>query len=241
MPSRIRIALLGATSHIAKGLIVNFVRSGYPLTLFARSVENVRSFLRNNCAEHDCIISDFEGFSSGTYDVIINCVGIADSVKQKAAGAEIFFLTEKFDNLILGYLYEHPEALYINFSSGAVYGTAFSEPVRLDSASEVCVNRITSSDYYRIAKMNAEAKHRACGGRIIDLRVFSYFSRYVDMSANFLMTEIINCVKNDKPFVTSASDIVRDYVSPEDLFNLVLKSIDALAVNTVYDVFSVSN
>ena len=44
-----RIAILGATSHIAKGLILNFIKSKEnELFLFARIPKKVKKFLQEN-------------------------------------------------------------------------------------------------------------------------------------------------------------------------------------------------
>ena len=54
------------------------------------------------------------------------------------------------------------------------------------------------------------------------------------------MTEIIDCIKSGKTFVTGTNDIVRDFVHPDDLFCLIRKCIEAAPHNEVYDVYSAS-
>jgi nucleoside-diphosphate-sugar epimerase len=235
-----RVAILGATSHIAKNLISCFLRdSRYELFLFARNQGPVSQFLKVTQGDLSPGVFGFESFSSGHYDAVINCVGIADPQKQKTAGVEIFRLTERFDDLILDYLAGHERTVYINFSSGAVYGTAFDAGVEADTVASIAVNAIEPADYYRIAKLNAEAKHRAMADRaIIDLRVFSFFSRFIDLGSGFLLAEMIRCVIDRRPFHTDAVDIVRDYVAPSDLFALVQVCIASGGVNRPIDAFS---
>ena len=235
-----KIAILGATSHIAKNLIYCFRRDlRDELFLFARNQGAVYEFLKATEGEVGPSVAGFDCFPGGDYDAVINCVGIADPRKQKNAGVELFRLTERFDDLVLDYLAGHEKTVYINFSSGAVYGTAFDSGVEGNAVASIAVNGITPADYYRIAKLNAEAKHRAMADRnIIDLRVFSFFSRFVDLESGFLLTEMMRCVIKRQPFHTNAVDIVRDYVAPSDLFSLVKLCVASNGINQPVDVFS---
>ncbi len=74
--SKKSIAVLGATSHIAKGLIYNFNKKSqeYDLTLFARNIEKTEEFC-NKEKINPSNIKEFNSFDDGIYDVIINCVG----------------------------------------------------------------------------------------------------------------------------------------------------------------------
>ena len=235
-----KIAIIGATSHIAKGLIYNFCNRGeYELFLFARSLDRLKNFLNNIGCNRIYSIKPFSEFNNNKYDVVINCVGIGDTAKQKDEISSIFGLTEAFDSLILDYLKAHPKAFYINFSSGAVYGTDFSASVDELTFSKWDINHITQDDYYGVAKLNAEVKHRSFANlNIVDLRVFGYFSRFIEFEAKFLMSEVISCVKNKKEFVTGPTNIVRDYVHPQDLVSLIERCIDIRHLNNAYDVYS---
>jgi NAD dependent epimerase/dehydratase family enzyme len=236
-----KICIMGATSHIAKGLIYSFLNNTDDfLYLFARNTNGVKSFLKSSKFESDKYeVLTFDRLHDFHFDVIINCVGIADPGKQKDAGSSIFFITETFDNMILDYLNDHADTLYINFSSGAVYGAAFDKPVDYNSSSEINVNKINEKDYYRVAKLYSETKHRSLKEyNIVDLRVFSYFSRFVDLSTSFLMTEIVNVIKKDDMFITSNLNIVRDYIHLSDLFALVNCCIKKKNLNDVFDVYS---
>lgn len=235
-----KIAILGATGHIAKNLVYYFRRdSRYELFLFARNQGAVHEFLKATEGELVPIIAGFDLFPGGDYDAVINCVGIADPQKQKNAGVELFRLTERFDDLVLDYLAGHEKVVYVNFSSGAVYGTAFDSGVEANAVASIAVNGITPADYYRIAKLNAEAKHRAMADRnIIDLRVFSFFSRFIDLKSGFLLAEMMRCVIERRPFYTDAVDIVRDYVAPSDLFSLVKLCVASNGINQPIDAYS---
>ena len=79
-----KIAILGATSHIAKGLIFNFTKSKKDeLFLFARFPDKVKNFLRVNNLGLNCHIYGFKYFQRGEYDVVINCVGLVSPVSRR--------------------------------------------------------------------------------------------------------------------------------------------------------------
>lgn len=235
-----KIALLGATSHIAKGLIYHFVKSGqHQLFLHARSVERANDFLSAIQCAQKVPIRSLEDFSNEQFDVIINCIGIGQPAQLSKAAGSILRLTETFDNAVLDYLQRYPDALSVNFSSGAVYGTDFQAPAEENSASLISVNHICLNDYYRIAKINSEAKHRAMKAfNIVDLRIFAYFSRFIDLDSHYLMADLISAVKTRIPFVTGPDDIMRDYVHPLDLFRLVTICVEKRSLNDAFDVYS---
>lgn len=237
-----RIAILGATGHIAKGLIYSYSKSEQTeLFLFARSIDRLNEFLKEiDCFQGANITTNtFDTFNLYNYDVIINCVGMGNPTKDKNELYSIFRVTESFDNLVLYYLETHKNCIYINFSSGAAYGTEFNLPVDEKSVSIININNLTDEFFYSISKINAEAKHRAYKEfRIVDIRVFGYFSRFINQESSYLLNDIISCVKNKKCLRTSRSNIIRDYVNMKDLRQLIDKCILNSPTNDVFDVYS---
>lgn len=237
------VAILGSTSHIAKGLINNFLQTkGFALHLYTRSRGKLHSFLASigKSTNNGYIIRQgYRDFLKGYYDVIINCVGVG-ILKLRGDYSEYFTVTEEYDNLAIGFLRKRcPDSLYVSFSSGAVYGREFLTPAQGDTVNGIRVNHISPQDYYAIARLNAEAKHRSFKGlKIIDLRIFSYFSRFIDLSEGYFISEIINCILKNKVFLTDNVNIVRDYVHPYDLFRLVVRCIKAGKINRAFDVCS---
>jgi len=238
------IAILGSTSHIAKGLIYNFAQTqGFVLHLYTRSPQKLCSFLskidRSPGFEY-VLHEDYSHFENHYYDVIINCVGVGTLKKLRGNYTLYFTVIEQYDNLAIDYLKnKQPDALYISLSSGAVYGKGFSEPVREDTVTRIRINHISTEDYYTIVRLYAEAKHRAFESlRIVDLRIFSYFSRFIDLEDGYFISEILDSLLNGKVFRTGAQNIVRDYVHPEDLFSFILKCIDTGKINTAFDIYS---
>jgi nucleoside-diphosphate-sugar epimerase len=239
------IALLGATSHIAKNIICELgVCKKYQLHLYARSMESVGAFLSTiNYTDYSNIkIYNLGEFGIRESDVIINCIGIGNPSKLMNNVSEIFEITEYYDNLIINYLKAKAnEALYINLSSGAAYGTDFNSPVNELSCLNVEVNHLTHQNYYGISKMYSEAKHRSLEKfNVVDLRIFSFFSRFIDLNSKFLIAEILNCLFEDRVFQTGSNELIRDYVSPRDLCELIMICIDKQYLNDVFDVYSLS-
>ena len=214
-----KVAILGATSHIAKGLIFNYVqRPDRQLYLFARSVDRVSAFLKEISAPFGVFVAGIDQFGQNQYDVVINCIGFGNPAMLVKQPTAISSLTKQYDELIISYLERTPGALYINFSSGAVY-----EPF----------------ESYGIAKLHSEIRHRELANQnIVDLRVFGYFSRFIDLAAKYLLSEIIACLLKGEEFLTDQIDVSRDYAHPEDLCALIDKCIERQVLNEAIDVYS---
>lgn len=221
-----RIAILGATSHIAKGLIINFLEDKKSsLSLFARAPSRVMYFLKENGFEPNCPINGFRKFERGQYDVIINCIGLGTPSRIARAGGNVLSLTEEFDRIALRYLKKYPKALYINFSSGAVYSVSSGD--------------LKPEHFYGLAKLYQEAKHRVLDKlNIVDVRVFSYFSRFINLDSGYFLTELIKSIKKREVFVTNPRDFTRDFLSSEDLFSLICLVIKAKPFNDVIEAYS---
>lgn len=244
MIKKTKIAIFGSASHIAKGLINNFFQDKeFSLHLYTRSPKKVRNFLSavGRSSGKNCVIQEgYDNFLKNSYDVVINCVGVGTLNNLQGDYTKYFTVTEEYDNLAIGYLCDiRPGALYINFSSGAVYGRGLSAPAGENAVNRINVNHIATDDYYAIVRLNAEAKHRAFKNlRIVDLRIFSYFSRFIDLKDNYFIAEIIDCILHKKTFVTDNVNIVRDYIHPKDLFSLICKCLKLGKVNAAFDAIS---
>jgi len=234
-----KTAVLGATGHVGLNLAKQLCSSSdHEVMLYCRSVEKAERLFQTEIRQQriSLLETDLSRVLANTPDLIINCVGYGDPAAVMKAGVEVFRLTEVFDNQVLAYLETHPDARYINFSSGAVYGTGFERAVLEEDATRIRVNDIQPVDFYRIAKLNAEAKHRACSRfHIVDLRLFNFFSRFIDLSTRFLISEIVTSLLDKIVFQTTDSDIVRDFISPSDLCDLVIRISSAEPMNAVFD------
>lgn len=236
----LRIAILGATSHIAKGLIACWIeRHDRELLLYARSPEHVQEFIGQLGRSTETKVLPIEEYGREQHDVVVNCVGFGNPQRLKDNLADIFTIASKFDDLILAYLAENHQTIYINLSSGSAYGADFSQPVNEQSQARFNINDLKSEEFYGIAKLHSEARHRALKAlSIIDLRIFGYFSRYIDLNEKFLLSEIISCLKNKQTFITSPVNIWRDYLHPQDLALLIDCCIAHCPLNAAYDAYS---
>lgn len=236
-----RLALLGATSQIAKDLVQSFAaQSNYELVLYARRPEALAEWLSRVGLAGRYELADFAAFNTlEHFDGILNFVGVGDPAKASLMGADIFDVTLKYDDLALNYVRKHPECRYIFLSSGAAYGANFDAPVDEKSLAQVAINNLQPQDWYGVAKLHAECRHRALAPLpIVDIRVFNYFSHTQDMDARFLMTDIVRAIRDKSVFKTSADYIVRDYIHPSDFYNLVNAILRAPAANAVVDAYS---
>jgi nucleoside-diphosphate-sugar epimerase len=238
-----RIAILGASSNIAQDLILSFFKDKrYFFSLFGRNVELLGKWVDSKNLDTRYQVQPYTAFNnSQKYNVIINFVGIGDPIKAQKMGSNIFKITEQYDDMALNYIKHHKQTKYIFLSSGAVFGGSYQDPVNKNTVAMVDVNNLNSTDWYAIAKLYAEAKHRSLSNLfIIDVRVFNYFSHTQDMSARFLITDIVRAIKNKEIFKTSAEDIVRDFITPADFYNLIRAIIDFKPINTVLDCYTKS-
>jgi nucleoside-diphosphate-sugar epimerase len=237
-----RVAIMGATSHIAMNLIIRMCeKEHFQISLFARSSAKLALFLANNNISHRVIIEQFDHFQQIKFDVVINCIGIGDPGKLSGNISSIFSITETFDNLILNYLDTFSDVLYINFSSGAAYLNDFTKPATSITQTELIINNLTVGDYYGVSKINSEAKHRSLQHyNIVDLRVFGFFSRYMDLNSKFFLADVIRCLHADKILLTNSMNIVRDYINPQDLVALIEHIIAQHVINDVFDVYSLN-
>lgn len=238
----IKIAILGATSHIAKGLIYEFSnKRDYEIVPFVRNKKKIEMFIKENAIRFTGNIFEINDFGKQKYDVVINCIGVGTPNGYNNLEENILELNEKYDNKILEYIKKNPEIKYIYLSSGAIYGKEYFEPINVDTKLTVNINNIVESDFYLISKLYTETKHRALNHlNIIDIRVFSYFSRFVDLDSRYLVTDMIKAVKENKTFETNKNNIVRDYVGSEDLVQMVEKIIEKDKINDWFDLYSLN-
>ena len=139
------------------------------------------------------------GFANHEFDAIINFVGVGNPAQAIAMGNSIFDITLRFDEMVLDYLQTHPNCRYLFLSSGAAYGSSFNEPVNRDAPAIVAINNLVPQDWYGVAKLHAECRHRSYPELpIIDIRVFNYFSRTQDISARFLITDILRAIRDPR-------------------------------------------
>lgn len=230
MSDRRPIALLGATSRIAMDFIGLAARQGYRFALYARRPDAVRTFLRDSGLPEDWIggiVPAFADASDASFSAVLNFVGVGDPARARAMGSDIFVATREADAPAVAYAERNPETPYIFMSSGAVYGTDFAQPATAGSKAILPINALLPSSYYSVAKLYAEAVHRASSATIIDVRIFNYVSRSLDVSSRFLLADLVRCIQDGMEFRTDSQSIWRDYVHPVDFFSLIIACMTA--------------
>jgi nucleoside-diphosphate-sugar epimerase len=236
-----RIAILGATSQIAKDLILSFAEhSEHELVLYARRPQAVVQWLNQEKLAQRYAAADFAAFTSNEhFDAILNFVGVGNPAQAAAMGASIFDVTLTYDELALGYVRQNPTCRYLFLSSGAAYGSNFETPADADTKAVIDINHLKPQDWYGVAKLHAECRHRSLAHLpIVDIRVFNYFSHTQDMEARFLITDLVRAIRDKTVLKTSSDYIVRDFIHPSDFYQLVSVMLAAQAINTAIDCYS---
>jgi len=238
----VNIALLGASSQIAKGLLRNLVLDqSNQLYLFTRNTLDYQEWLESKHLNlEQCMLNGLEEFNDSIkYDLIINFIGIGDPSKALKLGSSIFDITYEYDQKVLDYLLYHPESKYIFISSGVVYGNIFTQPAHKDSQAIIDINSLKITDWYSMAKMYAEARHRALDQfSIIDIRVFNYVSSDIDISSRFLITDALRAIVNNEVLETNDHNIFRDYIGHDDLHQLIKSIVHQDFTNVAVDCYT---
>lgn len=236
-----KIAILGATSQIARGLLKSFSGTDdHDLLLYARDPAAVAQWLQTERLTGQYRTADYAQFGhEGDLQAIINFVGVGSPAQAQQLGASILDITAHYDQLALDYLRHHAHCRYLFLSSGAAYGDIFDQPATADSSACVPINRLQGQDWYGIAKLYAEARHRAAGDQaIVDLRVFSYVSTAMDRDARFLISDIFRAIQDRTVLQTSSQSMVRDYLHPSDFHRLISLVLAAAPDNLALDCYS---
>lgn len=236
-----RIAIFGATSHIAKDLVQSFfAHSSHQLVLFARQTEAVLLWLADVGINQQYQVAGYDDFNQTQhFDAIINFVGVGNPARAVEMGASILEVTARYDDLALNYVRQNPQCRYIFLSSGAAYGASFDKPADLHSYAAIPINNLKPQDWYGVAKLYAECRHRAMAPLpIVDIRVFNYFSQTLDINANFLITDILRAIRDKTVLRTSADFIARDYIHSSDFYRLVQAILAAPQTNASVDAYS---
>lgn len=238
-----KIAIFGASSQIAKDMIAIInIDNNIDLHLYSRNIKSLSDELNFRGIDISRLkISEYESFpNKNSFNVIMNFIGIGDPRKGVNLGAEIFDITYEYDSIVIKYLRNNIQTKYIFISSGAVYGVDnFSKAPNETSKAIFNVNELNSQEWYSISKIHAECRHRAFKeASIIDVRIFNYISSQINLNSSFFITDAINAIIDKKSLKTSRQNIYRDYIGPDDLYNLIMKIIDYGFINNALDCYT---
>jgi nucleoside-diphosphate-sugar epimerase len=239
------IAILGATSQIARDYVGNATAANTDVfSLYARQPDAVQRWVQQAGLDLNAIVEvgGFESFvQDGIYDVVINFVGVGDPAAAQRMGASILDITLEFDSLAIRYVKAHPSTRYLFLSSGAAYGSDFQEPATDQTRASFDINHLQAQDWYGAAKFHAECRHRAMNDLpIVDLRVFSYFSRAQNLSSRFLISDMLRAIRDDTVMTTSMDNLVRDFLHPSDFVRLTTALVNAPPTNAAVDAYTLA-
>lgn len=232
-----KIAIFGATSQIAKDLILSF-SDEHRLELFSRDVAAISRWMTEN---------NLSNFNSRTYfdfsnvkdlDVIINFVGVGSPERLQKMGKSIVRITETFDRLATEYLDDNNDCLYIFMSSGAAFGDNFLIPADIHKIAAYPLNDIQPQHYYGLAKFMAEVRHRMSERNIIDLRVYNYFSHTCNLEYKYMINDMIRCIQGGSVYKVDRTPIMRDYIGPLDFYQMINVLMSKTQINTAIDCYS---
>ena len=167
-----RIAILGATSQIAKDLLVAFAKQdNHELVLFARRPEIVMPWLASVGLSGRYAVKDFAAFSIDEhFDALLNFVGVGDPAQAAAMGASIFDVTLKYDQLALNYLEHDPLCRYIFLSSGAAYGSSFDAPVNENTKAMVAICYFQKMTYCLVPLKQVALLHKLSSKTVLPVK-----------------------------------------------------------------------
>jgi len=234
------IAIVGASSQIAKDLIRSFAAAGRSaLLLYVRNLDTTKAWVADQNLEAVCTVHGYEAYGELSHEVVINFVGVGDPQRAAEMGASILEITASFDDMVLTELARNPDRRYLFISSGAAYGNAFAEPVTASTQAVVAINNIQPKDFYATAKLYAEVRHRARPNlAIIDLRVFNMFSNTQTIESRFFITDIVRAIRDQRTLQTTAEYVVRDFMHPDDFHRFVECLLAAPPANCAVDCYS---
>ena len=233
-----RIAILGATSQIARDFLMSYAqRRAFDFLLYVRDRSTMLDWLVRNGLEYPVFC--YAEYGREAHDAVINFVGVGDPQRTATMGGAIFGITQQFDDLVLEGLKSNQQRRYIFMSSGAALGSCFMEPARQNTRASIAINALPHQEYYSVAKLHAECKHRALSDlSITDVRVFNYFSRTQNLSARFFITDILRAIRDGETLNVSSDIMVRDFLHPTDFCHLVECILAAPAGNRVLDCYT---
>lgn len=130
-----KLAIIGATSHVAKNLTVRFAPAD-EMFLFAMGPGAVGAFFSAAGVRRTYVaVQSLECCTTfrERLDGVTNCIGLSAPERVRSAGLGMFQVTEHYDDIVLAYLQEHADAAYVNMSSGAESGSQLDGCVNRDS------------------------------------------------------------------------------------------------------------
>ncbi len=237
-----RIAILGGTGHLAKSLVDTNAQLGkWSIDLYVRDKPRAEAFIKRYASVEPAIeVLPIDSFNQDSRcDALVNCIGFGTPAGVSAAKSNLFSVTQLYDRLIDVFVQKQSHIPVVSFSSGAIYGSQLAGPIQDGHVAQLPIDPIDPVDFYRITKLASEAYHRSLFDKsIVDIRLFNFFSEFIDLTTGFLVADIASALLTDSSFVTNRTDVARDFFHPTDLYRLVDGVIRTGNLNAAIDAIS---
>lgn len=137
-------------------------------------------------------------------DILINCLGVGTPQKEKEYGTSLVDLELTWNNNCLYYIKKYPECHYFYFSSG------------------VANPKYKNDSIYSRTKVYIEDINNSLNSNTHNLRLYSYFTRFIDIDNTQFLPSIIRAIKNRETLYVNRTEIIRDYIHPLDIMKTIL-------------------
>jgi nucleoside-diphosphate-sugar epimerase len=236
------IAIIGATGHIGQALAAHYATApDVQLSLFSRRPEVMRANFSGHPREAEITHAPISALGQYAFDLVINAVGIGNPATARVAGPDFYNATMQLEDFIDRAVADNPGCLTVFMSSGAVFGSLGAGPVEPETPATLRIDAMTAGDWYGATKLAAELRHRAQGERrILDLRVFGFVSRFIDLSMTYLVCDIVRAIRSDQALLTGRRDITRDFIGTRELAALIDAGVAHPTLNVAVDTYSLA-
>lgn len=222
-----KIAILGATGYIGRSLLDSGRDQKFNIDGFSRDPKKAKADLSKYGIEVKSLFS-YDQFLGNQYDVVINATGVGSPRKIAENPEQVKVATEEMDDVLLTYLRGHSDTRVFSISSGSVHRA----PKNPDDKSQ-----LSPGDQYTLAKADSEKRHRGWGQySVIDLRVFAFVSRWLDTDEKFFIAEVAKCLLEGETLKTMSNDMVRDFATSDDLWEVVSFLVSKEPINNAFDI-----
>lgn len=226
-----QIAILGATGYIGRSLLATGLKQKLAIDGFSRDPKKAKADLGKYNIEVQNLYS-YEEFLGNDYDVVVNATGVGSPRKIAEDPKQVEIVTKKVDDILLSYLSKHPNARVFSISSGSVH----KAPKHFTDKGQ-----LSSGDQYTLAKFDSEQRHRGWSKySVIDLRVFAFVSRWLNTEENFFIADVAKCLLADSTLKTMPNDMVRDFATADDLWEVISFLVSKEPLNDAFDIKSAS-
>ena len=211
-----RIAIIG-TGQVAQSIIPNlkksFLLDVYVNKQFKLKDKNLKTYKLKNFPQDKNIVA------------VINAGGPGDPNVHKKS-KNIFNLFNYIDEKILKFIIKNQKIKYINISSGVVLNLSK-------------LNKNKDKYDYVDTKYYIEQKHRSYKNhKIYDLRVFGYFSRFINLKAGFFLSKVLKSLKEKAVLNVDPHNNVRDFIGGYDLSRFIKIIINGNFTNRSFNLLS---